>query len=815
MDVQFNAEFNDSDIIKGLERLALRVEVIEKTFEKMGAAQQKAFKEAGDAVNGYEKELDSTITATAKYEKETQNAAAASNQFAEGIRDHIRGMKIFGISVGDTALRLFDKIKALKGTTKALKGTGKGLGLVSKALKFFKIALISTGIGAIVVALGSLIAFLSKTGKGVEFVEKVMSRLGAVVNVLVDHFAHLGGSIIKFFQGDFAGAANEFRSAFTGINEDIRRSIELVDELREATKALVHSELLLSLGRAQSQVKIDKIRNQVTDSNKSYKERIRLLNTAIALEEDLERQALANATKNVEIVTIGTSLPGQDPNSPENLQKIVEAKIIEANIEAQSARRQRRDLQKIDSLKRQSAAATKKQDAKDEAAKKKINDAIEKQLGLLDKQLIASSKATLFSKDAKLSFEYGLAKQKVDELRLSLIELYKEAGIAVPDDFEAKFKSTFDNLELTYRRKLEKLLPSKIDTVIDIKLKQKIQPDFFTVDEFSFTENIKIGLSELIANGEATAEQLGQIFGAGSDLGAAVSDAFFQNIDNQIEENDRLIDSIKKRVSELEKAIDREQKAKDRGHANNLSTYQKQLKEANKAKAKAEADNLKLEKKAANSRLIQNTVEQGSNYVLAISRLVADGAKKGVIGVFTAIAGAALILKLITQAKANASKFAPPKFRFGGSVGDYFSGYVKGNSHAAGGRMIEVEGNEFVMRREAVQGQNGFLKNMNNGRYSNIPLLQIAELMRSSSHSNIHSGIIQMNKNSKEIDEGRRGVELQLMKEAYLEAAMSSSSHVIEYLKTRPVKKITSEGYVLEWMEGNVINRQEVKNKNT
>ena len=75
--------------------------------------------------------------------------------------------------------------------------------LLSTALKILKVALIATGIGAIVVLLGSLVAWMTKTQKGTEFLSNVMASFGAIVNVLIDRVAKFGGALVKLFSGDF------------------------------------------------------------------------------------------------------------------------------------------------------------------------------------------------------------------------------------------------------------------------------------------------------------------------------------------------------------------------------------------------------------------------------------------------------------------------------------------------------------------------------------------------------------------------------------------------------------------------------------
>lgn len=85
-------------------------------------------------------------------------------------------------------------------------------------------------------------------------------------------------------------------------------------------------------------------------------------------------------------------------------------------------------------------------------------------------------------------------------------------------------------------------------------------------------------------------------------------------------------------------------------------------------------------------------------------------------GIFAGIATAFAVAQVALLSKAPL-----PKFRHGGSVEEVFrgSGYVKGKSHEQGGRLAELEGKEFVLKKEAVN-KYGIknLENLNNTKLS-------------------------------------------------------------------------------------------------
>ena len=85
------------------------------------------------------------------------------------------------------------------------------------ALGVLKVALIATGIGAIVVLLGSLIAFLTSTSAGTEFLSKKMGALGAVFNVVKN-------IVVDFGQKIFEAAQNP-KQAFTDLVAFIEQNV--------------------------------------------------------------------------------------------------------------------------------------------------------------------------------------------------------------------------------------------------------------------------------------------------------------------------------------------------------------------------------------------------------------------------------------------------------------------------------------------------------------------------------------------------------------------------------------------------------------
>lgn len=173
----------------------------------------------------------------------------------------------------------------------AQKAAAVSSNLLSAGLKILKIALISTGIGAIVVVLGSLVAYLTKTQKGTEFLSNAMAGLGAAINVIIDRVAKFGGALVKVFSGDFKGAAQDMKATFAGIGDELQREIKLAYELNDISQQLEKQEVMLNMQRSASRKEIERLKMISDDTTKSAKERIAAAKQASEMEQaDMKQQ---------------------------------------------------------------------------------------------------------------------------------------------------------------------------------------------------------------------------------------------------------------------------------------------------------------------------------------------------------------------------------------------------------------------------------------------------------------------------------------------------------------------------------------------
>lgn len=233
--------------------------------------------EVTDALKGAEEETQRYYRNVGNYKEAIIDAANANIPFIQqinqmvtslgGLKNYLAGMKTEMVAVSAS-------------TTGWI-----------KVLKLLKVALIGTGIGALVVALGSLVAWFTKTQKGVEAANKIMAALGATINVIIDRASKLGSTLVNLFTGNFKKAGEDVKAIFSGIGKEIADETKQAWELAEVLNEIDKKEVMLSMSRAANRAEIEKLKKAADDQTLSTQERIKAAEKAAEIEKkDLEIQ---------------------------------------------------------------------------------------------------------------------------------------------------------------------------------------------------------------------------------------------------------------------------------------------------------------------------------------------------------------------------------------------------------------------------------------------------------------------------------------------------------------------------------------------
>lgn len=230
--------------------------------------------EVTDALKGAEEETQRYYRNVGNYKEAIIDAANANIPFIQqinqmvtslgGLKNYLAGMKTEMIAVSAS-------------TTGWI-----------KVLKLLKVALIGTGIGALVVA---LVAWFTKTQKGVEAANKIMAALGATINVIIDRVSKLGSALVNLFTGNFKKAGEDAKAIFSGIGKEIADETKQAWELAEVLNEIDKKEVMLSMSRAANRAEIEKLKKAADNQTLSTQERIKAAEKAAEIEKkDLEIQ---------------------------------------------------------------------------------------------------------------------------------------------------------------------------------------------------------------------------------------------------------------------------------------------------------------------------------------------------------------------------------------------------------------------------------------------------------------------------------------------------------------------------------------------
>jgi len=265
----------------------------------------------------------------------------------------------------DSAEKAFDDLgdsskKALEGADRLTGGLASGLfkGVAGAksligSMGLLKTALISTGIGAIAVAVGTLAAYFTQTAEGAKLLEQGLKILEATFNVLLDRVAAIGGAIVKFFQGDFQGAAQDAKNAVKGIGEEIKQEVKIIDGLTKATQRLRAATRELTVETAKQRAEIERLKMRSDDVTLSIEDRIKAAQQAAKIEKNLVSQRLSNAR---EELSIERQRQNTTNATEEDLDRLAELQVRVYEIEQESLTLQTELQNKVNGLKAEGIA---------------------------------------------------------------------------------------------------------------------------------------------------------------------------------------------------------------------------------------------------------------------------------------------------------------------------------------------------------------------------------------------------------------------------------------------------------------------------
>ena len=409
--------------------------------------------------------------------------------------------------------------KGLKETEKDIKGAAAETTLFSGAMNTvratmlkvtsvgklmfgsIRAGLISTGIGAFVVLIGSLGVYFTKTKKGAELLEQAFAGVGAAISVITDRVSAIGGAVVKFFSGDFKGAAEDVKGALSGIAEEINSEVTAASRLKAKLQDITDRTREFKVEKALTNQEIQKALLLAEDETKSNEERLQGLKDALKLEEETTAKELELQKRRVEAIEeevgLGESLA-------EDLDRLNAEKIKLIELETASIRMKKKVVTQVNTFEKQIATEEAARLKKKAEEQKVINEAEAKAIEEKEKNVDASNKKLKLLQDENLVNEIEDAYIRA----ATLLEVQRENELASVESMENS---------ASLKAEIEKKYALKTIALLNKQAKDKKK-----IDALELKAKKDTGTATIAAVGNL-AGALGKL--AGDSKGLAVAEA--------------------------------------------------------------------------------------------------------------------------------------------------------------------------------------------------------------------------------------------------------------------------------------------------
>jgi hypothetical protein len=309
-DINVPFDFDDSQAIAKLRNINQGLQGVDTNAKTARQSMQEAF--AGSA-----KVIESNTVALDKAEAQIGATISATQSYSTEQKKLNSDMLLGNTVIGQTVSNLKQKVSSLQGVVGGLKGAASG----AKALR---VALISTGIGAIVVALGSLVVFLTKTQRGMDFLAKVSTVAGVIMERISSIFEKFGGVVFDTFT-----SVEGFKAALKGLGDFIigqvvnrfNGLINLMKSVGAAISALARGDMeglknasvdaALSIGAINTGFSESQIKNFASDVVGLGKELSQAAKEAAALADEIAGITRAKILFNAEEAALSRTIEEQ------------------------------------------------------------------------------------------------------------------------------------------------------------------------------------------------------------------------------------------------------------------------------------------------------------------------------------------------------------------------------------------------------------------------------------------------------------------------------------------------------------------------
>lgn len=410
----------------------------------------------------------------------------------------------------------------------------------------------------------------------------------------------------------------------------------------------------------------------------------------------------------------------------------------------------------------------------------------------------------------KLVAEKEQTLREVENLKIEIEKAAAAIGKDVPQEVYDNIAGIVNNVEAEFRNEVDKIREKEGFTAVDLlptidELEGKKAGEKLAAD---YSEGLE-GYLEGRDLFSALKDELGLLFGVNeeelefmftqvSNLANSIGQAWKANIDSQIADQDRLIESYDEQTDALNTSIDKQLDLQQKGLANNLDLERKKLKTIQQEREKAEKKKQQLANKAEKAQIASDALKQSSSIAVAGAQLMAAHSNIPFVGIGIAVGLIATMVAAITKLKAQSTRLYT-----GGSVADVIGGggFVnrrsgRSDKHGTGHKVADsnliLGGREFVLNEDLSLSNEPFLIEWNKGLYGDLDMREIAQNAINAK---------KINKRFKKRDQKIIQNQIIIQEQQTKAAIEQQTSELINYFENRPQYiplNDDTKGYILK-----------------
>jgi len=844
MDTTWRVKVDDSNVEQYLEDLAKGVDKSTEEFNQLEKAATDALQLIAQNTAATNQKMDEYIKALEKSKQKGKEAAEETNKFSRGLKTLFGNLSIGGVSLNDLSDSLQNVKSGLKdvgsssqGAAKDAAGAAKGFGV----LRLGALALVAV-VGA------ALVAAFSKFQGNLDKVRVGLAQGKIALDISITALGKWGNQLIQAATGQksLRDAIKDASAETADFNIQIRQQIALEGKLEKQRIGLERQKQEQTATAALRKQEIEQLNLIADDTTKSFAAREAAAKKRGALSE---QQAKADEKRILTEIGLNARISGGQEQQIKSAKQIIAlskegtltteilAKRIEQSgvSQAESFKRATQIFAQIGELGDaqetllgiQSEAFNQAQSIRAEQsqaalAEKQRIEGLQKSI----QDLLATTteaRVKLGDENDGIQLQFANATAEVEQLKAEYTRLAKELGTGeTAQDIERLFKPLQDIANIDFEKAsfgkslevvtggLERLLKAATDpitgNIADLVSSQTAKP----LAERLRADGLEAGkaLAAAITQGQSLEaarqkekgnEAAKQLIG---QLAPEAINAFFEaeqaRFELRIAQQDALIAKTQERLDIEKKALEEQQKLADEGLANDLDGAKKRVAEQERLLRDSENKKLEIERKAANQRKIIAAGQQAVELTLAVAKLISAEASKGLIGLVLAVGGLAIISRLVAAGRSQAASEAGKTQNFAtGTERVHGEGTWTSDSIP-----VNLSKDERVIK-SSDNAKLGF------ERMSNKQLVHYALLGQRVHSDPLFAFAMGLRGQQSKLEESKLSLQVDVMKDAYKEAALMAADKQIDYWRTRPIQYRNDLGeMVTEWKEGNRVVRK-------